>query len=107
MTKLKTIGFSIALFAAGLAFAGDPAPAHHFAEAPLSRLTLAYTVTTHGVTSAMVEGPDGQDAIVREGESLAVESLKVVKVGRGCLSLVNADGLPSQLCVDEAGSPRS
>jgi Tfp pilus assembly protein PilP len=105
---MKRFVMVAALALGALAFADDPAEnAHHFADAPLSKLTLVYTVSSRGVLSAMVEGPEGQDDVVREGELLAKEGLRVIRVGRGCLSLVNGDGLPSQLCVDEAGSPRS
>ena len=57
--------------------------------------------------TALVEGPEGQEALVHAGDLLGKESLKVLSVGRGCLSLENADHLPAKLCVDEGGGPRS
>jgi len=95
-----------ALACSALAFAGDEST-HHFADAPIGKLALVYTATAKGATTALVEGPDGQNAIIHQGDTLAIEALIVKSVGRGCLFLANADGQASQLCVDEAGSPRS
>lgn len=78
--------------------------AHHFSEVPLSELLLLDT-SIRSVPTAIVESRDGQAAVVREGERIGKEGVRILKVMRGCLEL---DGARQKLlCVEQADWPRS
>ncbi|MFZ5468443.1 MAG: hypothetical protein ACOZIN_03305 [Myxococcota bacterium] len=79
---------------------------HHFADRPIATLSLVQTVVDRG--AAMVEAKDGSAVIIHEGELLGREAVKVLEVGRGCLSLL-APGTeaPALLCIDERSFPQS
>lgn len=83
--------------------------AHHFPEVPLSGLSLSDTVTPRkGVPSGIVEDKAGNTAIVREGDLLGKEGLRVLHISRGCVSLIPAEGEAAVLlCMDEGSTPRS
>ncbi|MBI3183833.1 MAG: hypothetical protein HYZ28_16975 [Myxococcales bacterium] len=83
--------------------------AHHFDKAPLSSLTLVHVQPLRGRTpSAAVEDPRGQVIIVRQGDFISRDRLRIQRVSRGCLDLVTESGEGhAMLCIEQAQSPRS
>ncbi len=78
--------------------------AHHFSDVPVSQLFLLDT-SMRSLPTAVIESRDGQAAVVREGELIGKERVRILKVMRRCLAL---DGRrPQLLCVEQANAPRS
>ncbi|MHB8872684.1 MAG: hypothetical protein ACYC8T_03260 [Myxococcaceae bacterium] len=102
------MSLAVAAMAVGLIAlpAAAEAPLTHFPDVPFARLTLVDTVSARG--AAVVEGPDGQAEIVNAGDLLGREAVKVLRIGRGCVSLSSEGSAgPTLLCVDEPSAPRS
>lgn len=76
---------------------------HHFADLPGQKLSVVGTSEEF----ALVEAKDGTAAVlVRLGDTLGTEGLRVRRISKGCLWLDSGtDTVP--MCVDAGASPRS
>jgi len=74
----------------------------HFAEVPLAKLQVMQLLGDE----ALVEGPGGEVALVRQHDRLGREKAKVVVVGQGCVK-VRLSRLVVPLCAEPAPGPRS
>ncbi len=76
--------------------------AHPFADVPVAKLQV--TDTRSG--QAVVESKEGEVVLVRAGDLLGAEGLKIDKVTRGCVTL-SGQGAPFTLCADVPEVPQT
>lgn len=77
-------------------------PVVHFDGVALNKLQVMQLVDA----DALVEGPNGDVALVRTGDLLGKEQARVANVSKGCLSLKLGRSLVS-MCADAPAAPRS
>ena len=95
-------GLLIALCLFCLPSAATEKPVVHFADVALNKLQVMQLVDA----DALVEGPNGDVALVRTGDLLGQEQARVSAVSKGCLSLKVGRSVIS-LCADAPAAPRS
>jgi hypothetical protein len=77
-------------------------PLSHFEEVALNKLMVMQLVDA----DALVEGPNGDVALVRTGDKLGKEQATVASVSKGCLSLKVGRSVVA-LCAESSAAPRS
>lgn len=101
---MKRALFLALVVAAPLAWAQSlDETAHHFVDLPSQKLSVVDTSDEW----ALVEAKDGTSAVlVRLGDVLGRDRLKVTRISKGCLWL-SRQADTAQMCVDTQASPRS